>query len=165
MITMDNKEKFVLGWWKNSNFANGFQVLRKVEMICGGYGYKYGQHWVSEPILEWDLNSLDLKFEDVEVEYKPTLFERIKKVLLRKDYPKYATHRPADKSIVIAEYNGGDFYEMIEYNNKRWIAELCTYMKPERFAYLPEGICREKCLELIKSEDERHKVIALSVVS
>ena len=152
---MDNKGKFVLGWKNSDYFADGFQVLRKVEMICGGYGYKYGQHWVSEPMLEWDLDSLDLKFEDSEVEYKPTLFERIKKMLFKKDYPKYATNRPADKSIVVAEYNGGEFYEMIEYNNKRWIAELCTYMKPERFAYLPENISREKCIKFFNLKDER----------
>ena len=152
---MDNKGKFVLGWKNSDYFADGFQVLRKVEMICGGYGYKYGQHWFSEPMLEWDLNSLDLKFEDIEVEYKPTLFERIKKMLFKKDYPKYATHRPADKSIVIAEYNGGKFYEMVEYNKKRWITELCTYMKPERFAYLPKNISREKCMKFFNLKDER----------
>ena len=152
---MDNEGKFVLGWKNSKHFANGFQVLRKVEKIGGGYGYKYGQHWFCEPMLEWDLDSLDLKFEDIEVEYKPTLFERIKKVLFKKDYPKYATHRPADKSIVIAEYNGGEFYEMIEYDNKCWITELCTYMKPKRFAYLPENINREKCMKFLNLEDER----------
>lgn len=152
---MDNGGKFVLGWNNSDYFANGFQVLRKVEMIGGGYGYKYGHHWLSEPMLEWDLDSLDLKFEDIEIEYKPTLFERIKKVLFKKDYPKYATHRPADKSIVIAEYNGGKFYEIIEYNNKCWITELCTYMKPERFAYLPENISREKCMKFFNLKDER----------
>lgn len=163
---MDNEGKFILGWNERDYFADGFQVMKKIDKgYKDGYWYKYGQHFFDKPMLEWDLDSLDLKFEDVEVKYKPTLFERIKKMLFKKDYPKYATHRPADKSIVIAEYNGGEFYEMVEYNNKRWITELCSYMKPERFAYLPEGICREKCLELIKSEDERHKVIALSVVS
>lgn len=161
---MDNKGEFVLGWNKSDYFADGFQVMRKVEMICGGYGYKYGQHWVNEPMLEWPLDSLDLKFENIQVEYKPSIFERIMKVLFRKDYPKYVEHRPKCNSLVIAEYNGGDFYEMVEYGNKTWVTELCTYMKPERFAYLPENISREKCMNFFNLKDERHKVIALSVM-
>lgn len=145
----ENKGKYVLTWRNSKYFADGFQVLRKVTLDDGRIKYYYGQHVCDTPLLDWDLDGLDLCFEPLETEHQPTFGERIRKCLFGREYPKTDENRPDNNSFVIAEYCGGTYYEVVEYGSHIWATELYLGIKPDRFARFPNNINRESCLKFI----------------
>lgn len=53
--------------------------------------------------------------------------------------------RPEDNSLVIAQYNigSGVHYEIVEYNNRCWVTNLCFPVKPNFWAYVPRECITE----------------------
>ena len=124
------------------DFAVGLQVHRKIEETYkeeSWFKYYYGDftHDADGIQQEWSFDKLCLEWVDFIQPYKPTLKDKFCKWVFKKDFPQTIKVRPLDGTLVITSYDD-EHYEMVEYNNKRWITELCFPCEPDKWAYVPE---------------------------
>ena len=148
---MKDNRKFdwVIVLTKGNWHAKGLYVCRKTYYdYSEGFVYKYGD-WIvfkENVTKEWKLNSFTLLWNSLVAECKPTLKDRLKKFFLHKEYPKEADIRPENNTLVIARYDIGTtdvHYEMVEYNDRRWITNLSFPVKPDFWAYVPRECINE----------------------
>ena len=125
-----------------TSHAHGLRVYRKIEETFEDniwVKYHYGIFVLENDSLqqEWSFNDLNLEWVDFIQPYKPTFKDKFYKWLFRKDYPQTVKVRPADGTLVITSYDRGEHYEIVEYNNRRWITELSFPCEPDKWAYVP----------------------------
>lgn len=100
---------------------------------------------------EWYIPSMGLDWQPMERPYVPTWKDKLRKFILKKDYPKMVDVRPDDDTIVITKYRDDSHYEIVEYSDRTWVTEYCFPLMPTQWAYIPkfvmdivEGIIKNK---------------------
>lgn len=129
-------------------FAKGLSVgVKEKGLITGDIKYKNGTLYHRNGIAkEYKIDDLNLKWNATEQENKPTLKDKLLKLLFRKDYPNTVQVRPNDNSIVLAKYDRIDHYEIAEYGKNSWTTEFTFPVMPSHFAYIPNIIeMAERC--------------------
>lgn len=147
---MDNRRfDWVIVLSKGSFHAKGLCVCRKIydDFYKAGCTYMYGDWNIDSKyvVKEWKLNSFTLLWNGLTAQYIPSLKDKLKKFFLHKDYSKEIDVRPEDNSLVIAQYNidSDVHYEIVEYNNRCWVTNLCFPVKPNFWAYVPRECITE----------------------
>ena len=139
-------ERYVLCRTGSKFFADGWQVYKEVKYMDGFVMYKHGDFCVDERniIKKFPLESVKVDWVEVERKHRPTFVEKVKR-LFGICYPETGFVRPERECIVLVDYGG--FIEVAEVKPKGggscvWVTELCTYMMPLRWAYIPDGILK-----------------------
>lgn len=89
---------------------------------------------------DWRLQDLSLEWQPMKRPYVPTWKDKLRKLLLKKDYPNMVDVRPDDNTIVITKYADGAHYEIVEYANRVWVTDLYFPVEPSQWAYLPQEV-------------------------
>ena len=144
---MNEKIEWFLCKTTNNSFANGWQVYKQVEKLCGGTAHKHGDWWIPDEHItkEIPLDTLKLDWVELEQPHKPTLFEKVKS-LFGIDYDSVDHVRPKSESVVIVDYDG--LIEIAEATPCKdgsciWVTELYTGIKPKRWAFLPNELLND----------------------
>lgn len=108
------------------------------------YRYKRGD-FSTHPCMtkidaDWSLKDLALEWQPMERPYVPTWKDKLRKLFLKKDYPKTVDVRPDNDTIVITKYSDDSHYEIVEYANRIWVTELSFPLKPSHWAYVPQKV-------------------------
>ena len=89
---------------------------------------------------DWRLADLALEWQPMERPYVPTWKDKLRRLLLKKEYPQTVDVRPDDNTIVITKYGDDAHFEIVEYNDRRWVTGLCFPVKPSHWAYVPQKV-------------------------
>ena len=132
--------EYLLGKTDSDWFAGGWQVYEKGD----GAFHHYGDWLIDKEKLKVELpiGEVGLEWVDLEQPHKPTMFEKFK-ALFGVKYPDTDYVRPTRNAIVVVDYGG--LMEVAEAKPHTdggctWVTELNTYLRPKRWAYIPEEI-------------------------
>lgn len=145
----DLKGYHVLTFSVEQKFGNGFQIYTRKKYYGNENVYTFGD-WVVREEKEFDfivpLTQLKLDWVDIEQDYKPSLFDKIRNKLFRKKYEEKIKVRPENEGVYIVDY-GNDWYQVVEFGISHcekdyyhWVTELDTYVMPKRCAQIPQRI-------------------------
>lgn len=138
-------------------FAKGLSVgVKEKGLITRDIKYKNGTiYHKNEIATEYKIDDLNLEWNATTQEYRPTLKDKLLKLLFRKDYPNTVQVRPNDNSIVLVKYDGIDYYEIAEYDKNSWTTEYFSPVMPSHFAYIPNIIeMTERCHDQHKKNNQ-----------